>query len=205
MRKIINILCGCLIASIGLIILKHAHIVTGGTAGLSLTLSYFLNKPFAILFFAVNIPFYIFSFIRMGWKFTLSTLFAVTALSLITWVDKWLPAFTVNILLGAMVGGLIIGVGLSFLFINGASLGGSNMLALFLQRRYNINPGKTNFLFDFLIVISSFYSVGLIKGMLSVLSIAITSCVISYFKVKITNSNDNEKGIKSNSILSKAS
>lgn len=205
MKNLINILLACLITSIGVIILRHSHLVTGGTAGLSLNLSYFSNKPFAIIFFAVNIPFYVFSFIRMGLRFTLSTLFAVTILSLLTSLDKLLPSFTIPSLFGASISGLIVGLGLSFLFMNGSSLGGSNMLALFLQKKYNINPGKTNFLFDFCVVISSFYSVGIFKGLLSILSITITSFIISYFKGKIKVRTEYTNNIGNNCQISNVS
>lgn len=204
MKKLLNILLGCLISGIGVIILRHAHISTGGTAGLSLSLSYLFNTSFAAIFFAVNIPFYVFSFMKMGWKFTLSTISAVTILSLITGMDKLLPAFQIPTFVGAVAGGLIIGLGLSYLFINGASLGGTNITALFLQKAYNINPAKTNFIIDFFIVILSFYSVGLFRGISSVLSIAVTSGVISYFKGRIPNNNQIAEETESNLIINRA-
>lgn len=185
MKKISLILLGCLLTSIGVIILKHSSIVTGGTAGLSLGTAYLTNLPFSVVFFLVNIPFYIFSFIRMGWKFTLSTICSVGLLSAMTSVDQLLPAFTLPMILGAVLGGLIIGIGLSILFMNGSSLGGANILALFLQKRFNINPGKTNFIFDVMVVLTSVYAVGLLKGLVSIISIAVTSKVISYFKNEI--------------------
>jgi len=76
-------------------------------------------------------------------------------------------------------------MGLSILFREGSSLGGANILALFLQKRFNINPGKINFIFDVLVVLTSILTVGLMKGTISIISIAVTSTVISYFKKDI--------------------
>lgn len=188
MEKLIKLFCGSLVTSIGVIILRHSHVVTGGVAGLSLMISYFLNMQFSSIFFIINIPFYIFSFTRMGCKFTLSTIAAITILSLMTSIDKWLPLFSIPTFAGAVFGGLIIGFGLSTIAINGASLGGTNMVAIFLQKRYNLNPGIMNFIFDFLVVALSFNSIGISKCIFSVLSIATTASVISYFKGKISNS-----------------
>jgi uncharacterized membrane-anchored protein YitT (DUF2179 family) len=187
MSKLINIFFGCLLTSIAVIILKHSYIVTGGIAGLSLMASYFFNVSFSSVFFGINIPFFIFSFVKLGRKFTLSTLAAVTILSLMTVVDKRLPLFSIPTFAGAALGGIIAGFGLSIIAINGASLGGTNMLAIFLQKRYTINPGITNFTFDFIVVFLSLYTVDIYKGMLSILSIAITSSIISYFKGRILN------------------
>ncbi|MDZ5470452.1 YitT family protein [Bacillus sp. 31A1R] len=185
MKKISLILLGCLITTIGVIILKHSNIVTGGTAGLSLSITYLTHLPFALIFFLINLPFYVFSVLRMGWNFTISTIGAVSILSLMTAVDQWLPNFSIPMLVGAVLGGLLIGIGLSIVFINGSSLGGANILALFLQKRYNVNPGQINFIFDLIVVVSSIYSVGLIRGLCSILSIFVTAKVISYYKNEI--------------------
>jgi uncharacterized membrane-anchored protein YitT (DUF2179 family) len=185
MKKVWFILLGCLITSIGVITLKHSNIVTGGTAGLSLTITYLTNSPFATIFFLINLPFYIFSVLRMGWKFTLSTVGAITVLTIMTATDQLIPSFSIPMLLGSVVGGMFIGMGLSIIFMNGASLGGANILALFLQKRFNFNPGRVNFIFDLLVVLSSVYVVGLVRGLCSIVSIYVTSKVVSYFKNEI--------------------
>lgn len=186
MMKWISIIFGCFLTSIGLILLNHSFLVTGGTAGLSLNISYLFTIQFAIVFFIINIPFYIFSVIRMGWNFTLSTVLSVSILTTFSWLGNWLlPDFTVPLIAGAILGGVLIGLGCSLLFMNGSSLGGAQILALFLQKRYNFNPGKTNFIFDFIVVVSSIYTVGFIAGFASILSIGIAAKIIDYFKNQI--------------------
>ncbi|MDQ0209200.1 YitT family protein [Alkalicoccobacillus murimartini] len=182
MKRWFFVFVGCLLAAVGVIILKHSDLVTGGTAGLSLSLSYITHLPFALLFFIINIPFYLFSMLRMGLSFTVTTILSVTTLSILTGVDTWLPSFVIPYWAGALMGGLVIGIGLSLLFRNSSSLGGSNILALFLQKHYGFDPGKTNFAFDLIVVLTSLYAIGLVKGFFSIISIAITSKVISYYK-----------------------
>jgi uncharacterized membrane-anchored protein YitT (DUF2179 family) len=189
MKRVLFIVLGCFLTSIGALMLKHAGVMTGGTAGLSLILSYASGLTFGLVFFLVNIPFYVLSVMFMGWNFTVSTALSVTLLSLMTGIDKWLPPFSIPISVGAVAGGIIIGFGLSMLFIHRTSLGGSNILALILQKKLKWNPGKLNFIFDFVVVVYGFYSIGFLKGILSVLSILITSIIISYFKNRIGASN----------------
>jgi uncharacterized membrane-anchored protein YitT (DUF2179 family) len=176
---------GCMIVSIGIMILKHAQLVTGGTAGIALSLSYLWNTSFSTTFLVVNIPFYLLSILRMGWSFTLSTLFAVVSLSLMTEFTPWVANLAIPVLVGSVLGGLIVGAGLILLFTNGSSLGGANILTLYLQKRFGWDPGKTTFVIDFLVVVSGIYSVGLMKGLYSILSILVLSCVISVYKNKI--------------------
>lgn len=184
MTNIFKILLGCSITAVGVLILQHASLLTGGTAGLSLGLVYLFNMPFSFFFFLINIPFYIFSFITMGWRFTASTILAITFLSILTSVDVLLPAFQIHPFAGALLGGTIIGLGVSYLFMNGASLGGAHILALFLQKKFSLNPGKVNFSFDFIVVALSLFTVGVLNGLYSIVSILVLSCIISYFKGK---------------------
>ncbi|MDR4433387.1 YitT family protein [Bacillus tequilensis] len=188
MKRILLILTACLMTSAGVLTLRHSHVLTGGTAGLSLSLTYLFHSPFAIIFFLINIPFYVFSFVRMGIKFTLSTVFAVTALTLFTSADHWLPSVSFSPLAGSICGGALIGFGLSLMFYHQASLGGANILALFLQKRCGWNPGAVNFLFDFGVVLAGIFSVGLLRGIFSLVSIAVTGLIVGFFKNKIKGS-----------------
>jgi len=188
MQRIVNILIGCLFCSIGILALRHAQLVTGGVPGLALGLSYLFGVPFAPVFLAVNFPFYILSIFRMGWNFTMSTVFAAIILSVITMVDQLLPDIVLPAWAGALFGGAFVGFGLSYLFWNGSSLGGVNILTLYLQRQFGWDPGKTSCIMDSAVVLTGVYSVGLIKGIFSVLSVVLISIIISYYKGRIASS-----------------
>lgn len=187
--RLLKVVLGCMLVSAGLLLLRHAQVVTGGTAGLSLSLSYLLHMPFALLFFVINIPFYVFSLFRMGWSFTLSTVLSVCLVSLMTSVDRWLPTFALPQLAGTVIGSILCGLGLSLLFMNRASLGGVNIVAIFMQQRFGWNPGLVNFVFDSIVVCIGLYSVGLYEAVLSAMSVVIVSTIIGYFKNRIARGN----------------
>ncbi len=190
MKKTMNILLGILCASIGVLFLKHAMIASGGTAGIALSASYLFGLSFSAMFFLINIPFYIFSFIQMGARFTVNSVISVSLLSFFTSLDRFLPAFILPLWVGAIGGGLLIGFGLAKMFINGSSLGGFNIMTLFFQKKFNIDPGKTNFGFDFIAIMTGFYAVGLVGGLFSVVTIIIISKTISYYKNEISGAKD---------------
>ncbi|HEY3425420.1 MAG TPA: YitT family protein [Negativicutes bacterium] len=189
MRKVLNVIFSCLIVCIGVVVLRHSHLVTGGTTGMALGMSYLFNMPFSVALMTVSIPFYILSILRMGLQFTLSTFFAVLTLSFMSGIDQWLPDFIIPEYVGAVLGGGLMGLGLSLLFLNGSSLGGVNVLVLYLQKKFGWDPGKLTFVADFMIVVFGTYSVGLVKGIYSVLSVLILSLIISYFKGRIAAAN----------------
>lgn len=184
MKKLAGILSGIFFTSIGVLILKGSHIATGGTAGLALSASYLFNISFSQIFFIINIPFYIFSYFQMGLKFTLSTIISVSLLSFFTGIISASTIFSFSIppLIGAIIGGSLVGIGLTLLFNNNSSLGGLNIISLYFSKKYNINPGKSTFFFDFLVLSTGFYAVGLFAGLYSVLSVAVIGYIISVNK-----------------------
>lgn len=191
-QKWLHIAIGCIVTAGGLLLLKHSGVVTGGTAGLALSLSPMLDIPFHYMFALLNLPFFIFSYFYMGRSFTFTTIVAIAMLTGLSSLDSLLPAFTIPALPGAMIGGAFIGAGLIGLFRNGASLGGATILALYLHRKHGINPGKSNFVFDFIVIASSLFAYSVTSGLISVLSIAVTSTVLALLKRKLARVNTGE-------------
>ncbi|MEK3883858.1 YitT family protein [Paenibacillus sp. PL2-23] len=182
LRKWIQTVIGCFLTAGGLIILQHSGIVTGGTAGLSLGLAPLLGLPFPLLFTLLNLPFFLFAYMYMGKTFTCKTILAILLLTAFTSVDVFLPNVALPAIPGAIAGGLLIGAGVSTLFRSGASLGGATLLALYLHKKYGINPGKSNFIFDVAVILTSLAAYSMVSGLLSILSIGVTSFILSLLK-----------------------
>ena len=191
MKKILTMIAGCFFTALGLYVLKSSSLVTGGTAGLSLSASYLLPISFSVLFTVINIPFYVLSFKKMGKQFTLSTILAVTTVTLLSsLISAYFPAISFHPIVGAVVGGIIIGSGVVILFMNGSSLGGAQILSITLQKQFNWNMGKTNFIFDTIVILIGMYSIGVVRGLYSILSVLIVSAMMSFFKEQIAKRNN---------------
>jgi len=202
MSKWLHIAIGCFVTAGGLVILKHSHIVTGGTAGLSLSLSPLLQVSFHYLFLLLNLPFLIFSYFYMGKSFTFKTIGAIALLTSLSAMNDILPAFTIPSLIGSIVGGVFIGAGITALFRNGASLGGATILAIYMHKRYGVNPGITNFVFDLLVVLTSLSVFSLKSGLFSALSIAVTSAFLSFYKRRKTEAEQDKQKVLSGAATS---
>ena len=115
-----------------------------------------LSKPLAAAF-----PVLLLAWLRFGKAFTLRTLAAVSLLSLLSW---WLPhAITLTSVAGplaAVLGGLLCGAGILFLFRHQASLGGFNVLVLRLQDRLGWPAGKTQMALDAVVVLAGGWLTG---------------------------------------------
>lgn len=152
-----GIATGVAVTALGVVILTHLGFLTGGTAGLSLVISYATGWNFGAVFFFVNLPFYALAIGRMGRAFTIKTILAIAAMSALSGLNPDLVSFSdVEPLYGAILAGVLIGVGLLVLFRHRASLGGVGILALFLQDRLGWRAGLVQLAFDLCILALAF-------------------------------------------------
>lgn len=177
-----GLVTGTLFAAFGVFLMQHAGLVPGGTVGISLLLHYAIGIDVGVALFLVNLPFYLLAWMRLGKAFTIRTALSVTLLSVLTW---WLPrAITVQQIdgvLAAILGGLLCGSGMLFLFRHGASLGGLNVLVLRLHDRFGWSTGKVQMGLDGLIVVAGSLWVGDLRRLgLSVLAVAAINLVLVY-------------------------
>jgi uncharacterized membrane-anchored protein YitT (DUF2179 family) len=150
------LLTGTLFVALGLMLVRQAGLMTGGTAGIALAAHYASGWRFGALFFAINLPFYWLAWRRMGPRFTVKTFAAVALLSLLSEQLPGLLAIErVQPLFAAIAGGLLIGAGFLILFRHRASLGGLNVLVLWLQQRTGWRAGYLQLALDVLILLAS--------------------------------------------------
>lgn len=187
MERVIKVVLGCLLISLSILTFKHAQITTGGMAGLALNLSYLLRVPFDYTFFVVNLPFYILAIRKMGWNFTGATISSVFIVSFLTGMEQFLPNIMIPAWSGTIIGGGLMGIGLSILFSGKSSLGGTGVVTMYLQQRFAWDPGKINLVFDTIIIGSGLFVVSFSEIFFSALSIVIISYIISFSKKRIAS------------------
>ena len=174
------IVIGTLMVSFGVILLKQAGALTGSIAGLAFLLHYLTHTAFGIFFFLLNLPFYYLAVRRMGWQFTLKTFSAVVCVSIFS---EWHPLFIqinqLNPFSAAIFGNILMGVGFIVLFRHKMSLGGINVLALYLQDRGIIKAGKLQMMIDTLVLFASFFIVDMQMLIASLIGAFIMNMIIT--------------------------
>ncbi len=155
-----GIFTGTLFVSLALVIFNQAGLLTGGTAGIAFVLHYATGISFGKLFFLVNLPFYWFSWQRMGREFTIKTFLAIGLLSLLTeWSPSVFDIADIHPLYAALVGGLLLGTGCLFLARHRASLGGATIVTLYLQEKRGLRAGKVQMAIDSVVVLLALFVV----------------------------------------------
>lgn len=149
-------LSAAILAGLGVAFFERAGLMTGGTAGLALLLSYSTGLGFGPAFVLVNLPFFALAMLRMGWRFTAKTAAAVAMLSAVTEIQRPLLVLErIHPAYAALAGGLLVGIGLLILFRHRGSLGGFNVLVLYLQERFGWRAGWIQLALDAAILLGS--------------------------------------------------
>lgn len=142
-----------LFVALTIVLFRQAGLLTGGTAGLALLIHYASGLNFAAVFFAINLPFYVFGLRSLGRAFTVKTFLAVALLSLYSeLLPQRIRLESIDPTFAAIMGGFLAGVGLLMLLRHRASLGGLGVLAIWLQERKGWRAGKVQMAADCAIV-----------------------------------------------------
>lgn len=179
-EDVFGILSGTFVASLGIYLLHCAHAVTGGTAGLSLLLSYASGLPFGLIYLLTNLPFLVLAQRRKGWDFTLRTLASIALVSAFSWLHPlMLPNLQAEPVYAVAVGNLLAGVGMLILFRHRASLGGLNTVALIVQESIGWRAGWVQLAMDVAIIVAALTEVSAVTVALSAAGALVLNLVLA--------------------------
>ncbi len=128
--------CSLLAVALDMFIIPN-HISPGGVSGLAAALSALIPVSVGVLSFLINLPLLIAAWRILGFRQLFGTLIATVLLSLfIDLFSLFLPVYSGNILLAAVLGGVLAGAGIGLLFLRGISTGGTDLLSILLLRAF---------------------------------------------------------------------
>lgn len=140
---------GVFLCGFGVHLLTSAGLVTGQTAGVAVILSYLTGYSFGVMFFAVNLPFYLLAWRRLGPAFTIKSLISVSLLSFVVdFMPLGLSIEALNPVFAAVAFGALVGIGLLAMFRHNGSLGGLGVIALIVQDTTGFRAGWVQLIFD---------------------------------------------------------
>ncbi|SEQ50008.1 Uncharacterised 5xTM membrane BCR, YitT family COG1284 [Azotobacter beijerinckii] len=150
------ILFGTVMIAFALNLFAHSQLLVGGAAGLALIGHYLSGFSVGTCFFLINLPFYYLGYRQLGLPFILRTIAAIACLSLLSDLTPRLVGFErLDPLYAAVLGGSLIGVGFIIIFRHGSSLGGINILVLYLQKKHGLGAGKVQLAVDASILLAA--------------------------------------------------
>nr|WP_310191334.1 YitT family protein [Neobacillus niacini] len=152
-QRIMLITIGAALMAVGLeIFLVPNHVIDGGIVGISIILSYLTGWKLGIFIFILNIPFFFIGYKQIGKTFALSTLYGIIILSIGTTLLHPVPAFTQDILLATVFGGIVLGIGVGMVIRYGGSLDGTEILAILFNKKLPFSVGEIIMFFNLFIL-----------------------------------------------------
>lgn len=157
------------------------NIAPGGASGAAIVLNYLYNIPIGILTIIINMPLFIIGFFKLGKKGVLKSFIVMVLSSIIIDItEPFLPVFSGNHLLAAIYGGVLIGFGLSLIFMRDATTGGTDLAARLIQQSApHMTMGRLIMFIDLIIVaISAFVYREMESALYAIITIYVTGQII---------------------------
>lgn len=173
------VLSGSALAGLGIMFFDEAHLTVGGTAGLALLVHFASGYDFWKVFVVIGLPFFWLATKRIGVGFAVRTALSISLTSVFTVLfGLGLHVTWINAGVAALLGGLLIGMGLLVLFRHRTGLGGLNILAFYLQETRGIQAGLFQIVTDAMIFLATAFVLSPSHLALSMLGSVVTNSVL---------------------------
>jgi uncharacterized membrane-anchored protein YitT (DUF2179 family) len=164
--------------------LVPAQITGGGISGLAAVIFYSTKIPIGLTFFAINVVLVGAALKVLGASFGVKTVFSMVMLTLLFSIPQ--SVFPKSIIednfLSAVLGGMMGGVGIGLVFSRGGSTGGTDIIAMIINKYKNISPGRIIMYCDVIIIGSSYFLVhSLDKMVYGFVSMAVVSYTLDAY------------------------
>lgn len=141
--KYVMLQVGALIAAFSLEeFLVPNNLIDGGIVGISIISSYLSKLPLGIFLIVLNLPFVLFAYKKLGKEFVAATIYSIISLAFWVTLFRDLPQITDDLVLAAIFGGIILGLGIGLIIRNGGSLDGTEIIALTINEQISFSVGE---------------------------------------------------------------
>ena len=142
-----------------------ANCMGGGASGVSLLVYHVIDGAVSmgVILFAINAILLLVAGFVVGWRFGIKTIFCIVVLSIaMSVLQSVIPAGTDlfqldNRLLSAILGGISAGIGVAICFSQGGSTGGTDIVAMIINKYRKMSYGRIVVFSDFIIIASSLF------------------------------------------------
>lgn len=161
------------------------NISSGGASGIGIILNYLFKIPVSITIVVINIPLFILAVKRIGWKFSINTIIGTILMAFFTGLTTGVSEIEIfktgtDMIISSIFGGVILGVGISFVFRGRSSTGGSELLAQIVYKdRPSLNVSTLMLIIDSAIILFSIIAFKSINsGLYSLIAIFVSKKTI---------------------------
>ena len=168
--KVLNVIWDYFLMTVGTLVFVMAwtsflipnNLASGGLTGLTTILEYATNGkiPMDFTYALLNIVLLIAGFLFLGKAFGFKTIYVIALSSFLFWLlPKYCPDLVVvdpnlDKIMIVLIGGAMESIGIGMILLRGGSTGGTDIVAMILNKYWPISPGKVCLYSDIFIVSS---------------------------------------------------
>jgi uncharacterized membrane-anchored protein YitT (DUF2179 family) len=176
---------GAIILALNLnVFLAPSKLAPGGVMGIAVIVNAFTGWPLGLIMLAVNIPLLVTGFFNLGrFNFLIHTSYVVLVYSFgADLMAGWLPAggITDDLLLNAIYGGVLGGIGSGLVYRGSGTSGGTGVLARVIQLRTGLPVSQVYLFTDGAVVLVAALLFGWEIGLYSLITLFIWGVVVDY-------------------------
>ena len=168
--KVLNVLWDYFLMTLGTLIfvmawtsfLQPNNLASGGLTGLTTILDYATQGriPMDVTYALLNILLLVAGFLFLGKTFGFKTIYVIALSSVLFWI---LPEYFPNLevvdpeldkIMVVLIGGAMESIGIGMILLRGGSTGGTDIVAMILNKYWPISPGKV-YLYSDIFIVSS--------------------------------------------------
>ena len=184
-KNFLLLTAGAIILAVNLnVFLAPSNLAPGGAMGMAVIVNAFTGWPLGLIMLVFNIPLLVLGFFYLGrFNFLIHTLFVVLIYSFgADLMAGWLPAngITDDLLLNAIYGGVLGGIGGGLIFRGNGTSGGTGVLARVIQLRTGLPVSQVYMFTDGAVVLLAALLFGWEIGLYSLITLFIWGVVVDY-------------------------
>lgn len=183
------VIVGAAVIALGFnVFLFPNQVASGGVSGISTILHGLFGWNAGLVQYAFNIPLFIAGVLILGKKFGIKSFVGTITLPFfVILTESWEP-WTLNPLLGAIFGGIVVGLGIGLVFKGNASTGGTDLLAQIITKFTGLTLGTSVLLIDGIIAVSAALVFDLEKGLYALIGLYVTTKTIDIVQLGFSQS-----------------
>ena len=160
------------------------NIASGGVSGIALVINNFINIDTSIIVLVLNILLFLIAFFVLGKSFGAKSLYATIMLSVIMWIiEKFFTPgiLTSDLFLSSFFGAGILAMGAALVFHQGASTGGTSIIAAIINKYAHIGIGTGLLMTDSIVSLFAVGAFGIDRGLFGFFSVILIGLLVDKF------------------------
>ena len=177
-RRYLMIALGCLIGSLGFnLFLIPSHLLSGGLSGIAIILYYMTDWPIGVQLLVYNLPILYLAYRFFGKLYAVDTIVGTVMFSAAIDFTSFVVQYELvhDVMLNAIFGGVLAGIGFGIVFKADANTGGLDVLGAIVKKYYSIDMGTVVFVLNMVVIALSACMFSLEAALFTLVSIYVTA------------------------------